>query len=259
MEYFFRVGRIVQSPIGMNLKVIYFILFSLQKVIVYQVKPTEKIIKQLFIHFNRFEDKQEMIESTLSEIFIRDVLGDLARLQRQEIVIRDILKGILEKYGSRYSFSKLSNAVGRTHVTVIDSLEILKDSFILFILYAYEFSKRDIRLKGFKKVYFLDPFIYHSLKSYLSGEETWDIIYKTLIDENIQSMIVEGVVLSHLLMHGEIPYSREGKTFLWYHYDRSGKEIDAVTKVNDKYLGIEVKYHPKNGKVKYSLLLIADN
>ncbi len=191
---------------------------------------------------NRFEDKKEMIESTLSEIFVRDVLGDLARLQRQEIVIRDILKGIIEKYGSRYSFSKLANTVGRTHVTVIDSLEILQDSFILSVLYAYEFQKKDSKLKGLKKVYFLDPFIYHSIKSYLGGQEIWDIINQTLIDENLQGMIVEGIVLSHLLMHREIPYTREGRTFLWYHYDRSGKEIDAVMRIADKYLGVEVKY-----------------
>jgi predicted AAA+ superfamily ATPase len=191
---------------------------------------------------NRFEDEKEMIESTLSEIFVRDVLGDLARLQRQETVVRDILKGILERYGSRYSFSKLSTTVGRTHVTVIDSLEILRDSFILLVLYAYDFVNKDMKLKGDKKVYFIDPFIYHSIKSYLSGEEVWDTINKTLIDENLQGMIGEGIVLSHLLMHMEIPYAREGSAFLWYHYDRSGKEIDAVMKAGDKYLGLEVKY-----------------
>lgn len=99
-----------------------------------------------------------------------------------------------------------------------------------------------MRLKGDKKVYFIDPFIYHSIKSYLGGEEVWNTINKTLIDENLQGMIGEGVVLSHLLMHMEIPYAREGSAFLWYHYDRSGKEIDAVMKVGDKYLGLEVKY-----------------
>ncbi len=29
---------------------------------------------------------------------------------------------------------------------------------------------------------------------------------------------------------------------MWSYYDKSGKEIDAVFKENDEYLGIEVKY-----------------
>jgi len=191
---------------------------------------------------NRYENQKEIINSSLSEIFIRDVLGDLSRLRRQETVIRDILKAITEKYGSRYSFSKLSKGIARTHVTIIDSLEVLENSFILIVFFAYDFNKKYIKSKGDKKVYFLDPFIYNSIKSYLSGREIWDTITETLRDEEMQSKLVEGIVISHLLMHKEIPYLREGKTFLWNYYDKSGREIDSVIRVNKKYLGIEIKY-----------------
>jgi predicted AAA+ superfamily ATPase len=191
---------------------------------------------------NRYGNQKEIISSSLSEIFIRDVLGDLSRLQRQETVIRDILKAVTEKYGSRYSFSKLSQGIGRTHVTVIDSLEVLENSFILIVLYAYDFNENYVKSKGHKKVYFLDPFIFCSIKSYLSGMEIWNIITETLRDEEMQSKLVEGIVISHLLMHKEIPYLRESKTFLWNYYDKSGREIDSVVKVKKKYLGIEIKY-----------------
>lgn len=191
---------------------------------------------------NRYENRKETINPSLSEVFIRDVLGDLSRLQRQETVIRDIFRGIIEMYGSRYSFSKLSKLTDRNHVTIIDSLEILEKSFILYVLYAYDFNKNYVKSKGDKKIYFLDPFIYNSIKSYLNGKLIWDTISEFLTSEDIQGNIVEGILISHLLMNQEIPYLKEGRTFIWYYYDKSGKEIDAIMKVDKRYLGTEVKY-----------------
>lgn len=194
---------------------------------------------------NHYLKGKDMIEPIVSEIFIRDVLGDMMRLQKQEIITRQMLKAIMDRYGSRYSFSKLSHEIERTHITTIDYLEYLEDSFISFVLYAYDFNKKYPKLKGDKKVYFFDPLVFHSVKSYLTGEEISGVINKTRQDEELQSKIVEGVVISHLLMHREIPFLRIGKTFLWYYYDKSGREMDAVCKENSRYLGIEVKFQSR--------------
>lgn len=198
------------------------------------------VINHYFI--NRYEIQIEKIDPLIAEIFIRDVLGDLSRLQRQEVISKEIMRAVLEKYGSRYSLTKLSRGIERTHVTTIDYLQFLEDSFILSVFYAYDFSRKYIKQKGDKKVYFFDPFIYHSVKSYLSGREVWEVITESLMDEARQSRLVEGIVMMQLLMHKEIPYLRKGNTFLWYYYDKGGKEIDAVMRINRKHLGIEVKY-----------------
>ncbi|MFQ5544234.1 MAG: ATP-binding protein [Nitrospiria bacterium] len=191
---------------------------------------------------NRYEKGTERIDDTLAEVFIRDVLGDLSRVQKQETLARQLLKALLDRYGSRYSFTKLSKVIERTHVTTIDYLELLEESFILAVFYAYDFNKKDIKSKGDKKVYFLDPFTYHSMKSYLSGRPLWDVITETLWREEVQSTVIEGIVQLHLLMHREIPYLRKGQTFLWLYYDKTGKEIDAILSLNHDYIGIEVKY-----------------
>jgi len=52
--------------------------------------------------------------------------------------------------------------------------------------------------------------------------------FEGLKDEKIQGNTVEGIVASHLLGHKEIPYLRNGKTFIWIYYNKQGKEIDAV-------------------------------
>ena len=57
-----------------------------------------------------------------------------------------ILKLISASYGSRYSFSKLSRGIEKTHVTAIDYVECLSNSFISFVLYAYDFNKKEAKL-----------------------------------------------------------------------------------------------------------------
>jgi predicted AAA+ superfamily ATPase len=200
--------------------------------------------------FKRFVEKRAMVDSDIGEIFIRDILGDLSRLQKQETITVQLLKAILQSYGSRYSFSRIAKEIERTHITTIEYLEYLEESFITFILYAFDFNKKAPKWKGDKKVYFFDPFIFHSVKSYIQGEEIWNIIEKTTEDEELQSKLVEGVIITHLLAHQEEPFIKRGRTFLWNYYDKSGREIDAVIKGKDGYTGIEVKFRAQIGEIK---------
>lgn len=54
-------------------------------------------------------------------------------------------------------------------------MELLEESFILTVLHAYDFNKKDVKFKGAKKVYFQDPFIFYALKSSLSGRGVNDV------------------------------------------------------------------------------------
>jgi len=191
---------------------------------------------------NKYENKRKLIEPKLAEEFVTSTIGDLARIGKHEIVIRNILECLVEKYGSRYSFSNFSSDIGKTHKITIDYLNALADSFIIHLLYSYNLEKNSIRRKAEKKAYFLDPFIYSSVLSYLKGIEIWEIINDVLANEELISKLIEGIAISHLLISKEIPIMRSGETFLWLYYDRYGKEIDALFRTNQEFLGIEVKY-----------------
>lgn len=195
----------------------------------------------------RFAKEKEFIDSALAEMFIRNILGDVVKQGRQETFARQILKEIINKYGTRYTFSKLARDIETTHVTTIDYLELLEESFILTVLHAYDFNKQDLKFKGGKKVYFQDPFIFYALKSSLSGMSVNDVITEILEDEESLSKIVEGVVSSHLAMSLEVPITRETRTFLWFYYDAHNKEIDNVMKLNGTFRGIETKYRSEVG------------
>ena len=182
------------------------------------------------------------IDPKLSETLVRDIIGDITKLGKQETFIKQILREVFEKYGSRYSFSKLAHDVGTTHVTAIDYLDTLEESFILSVIYAFDFEKKDIKFKGDKKVFFQDPFIIHSIRSYLTGMDVNEIIEETMQDEELIGKIVEGIVMSHLIMNQEVPIMRETQTFLWCYYDTRGKEIDNILRIAETCFALEVKY-----------------
>jgi hypothetical protein len=191
----------------------------------------------------RFQQREENMDSVLAETYVRTILGDMSSQGKQESLSRALLKEVVDRYGSRYSFSSLARSLGTTHVTTIGYLELLEASFLLFILYAYNFDKKQMRPDAPKKIYFLDPLIYHAIVTYLTGDELWNVITLTLQDEELQSKVIEGVVASHILANGERPFLREGNTFVWFYCDRSGREVDFVVKGREEtLLGLEVKY-----------------
>jgi hypothetical protein len=196
--------------------------------------------------FKKLQSEQRqsgfVINPKLSEVLMRDVIGDITKLGKQEIFIRQILKEISEKYGSRYSFSKLASDIETTHVTTIDYLETLEESFIITILYAFDFNKKDIKFKGDKKIFFQDPFIFHSVKSFLTGKDINETIDETLQNEELIGKLVEGIVASHFITNQEIPMMREPKTFIWFYYDMRGKEVDNIFRIGENYTAIETKY-----------------
>jgi len=190
----------------------------------------------------KFAGEGEVVDPGLAEMFVRNVLGDVTKQGKQETLARQILREVINKYGTRYSFSRLARDIESTHTTAIDYLELLEESFILTILHPYNFSKMGAKFKGSKKVYFQDPFIFYSLESFLTGKSPSDVIEETRQDEESLSKLIEGVVCSHLIVSREAPILREPGTFLWFYYDTRGREIDNVLKVDGSYVGVELKY-----------------
>jgi len=136
----------------------------------------------------------------------------------------------------------LAGDIGITHVTTIDYLEALEESFILTTLYAIDFKKKEMKFKGDKKIFFQDPFVFHSIRSFLTGGDVNEIIEETMQNEELVGTIVEGIVSSHLTMNLETPMMKEPRTFLWFYYNTRGKEIDNILRIGDSWLAVESKY-----------------
>jgi predicted AAA+ superfamily ATPase len=181
------------------------------------------------------------IDPLCAEMFIRGLLGDLSKAQKQETIMRHMMKSMIERYGRRYSFSNLAREIEITHVTVIDYLKYFEDSYFGLIVYAYDLQKREPKLKGDKKIYFSDPFLGAVIKSYLSSDPVWSVIAAALDDPAQRARLTEALVNSHLLAAADMPGSRTARDFLWFYYDKTGKEMGSVTSAGAAFWELDIK------------------
>ncbi|MBI4139574.1 ATP-binding protein [Candidatus Woesearchaeota archaeon] len=152
------------------------------------------------------------------QIYWEWIAGDISSIGLSERTLSAVLKGVVKMYSSSFSLSALAKEVEiPSHITVRDYLEVLES---LYVLRSYwkEYDKTPFFRKE-RKVYFIDPFIFHiaSLKTLGLAEKK---------QENVPK-IVEGIV-------GECLRRKNlGVKFL-----RSSKELDFVS----EGVGIEVKW-----------------
>jgi len=181
----------------------------------------------------------------IEEIFISDLIGDLAAFGKSESMLRRLVSRVLRSYGSRFSFQKLArDEEGGMGVQTVQSyLEFMEKSLIFHVLHAVDLETGSMAPRKEKKVHIADPFVHHAFRCYIEGRPRKDVVDRTLQDEEASAALIEGVVSGHLRSHLEIPFAREGGTFLFFHYDREGREIDNVLVTRQgRKIGLEVRY-----------------
>jgi predicted AAA+ superfamily ATPase len=181
------------------------------------------------------------------ETIINVILSDISKRERSEDIAKQILYAIIKRLGSAYDFRAITKDTeeGISVNTVIDYLRMFEDSFLIKVLYSYDFDTRQKRQKGNKKIYFTDPFLLYAILSWIEGKDGFEVTENMLASEEKTSVILESLVLSLLQRTKEIPLIRDSSTFLWFYYDRRG-EIDFIFKQETgNYLGIEAKYQPE--------------
>ncbi|MBI4163240.1 MAG: ATP-binding protein, partial [Candidatus Aenigmarchaeota archaeon] len=101
------------------------------------------------------------------------IAGDIARLDLSERTLGAVLKGVIKRYSTPFSLSSIAKEVEiPSHITVRDYLETLES---LYVLRSYwKGYEKQPTFRKERKVYFIDPFIYHlsSFKTTGAKEET---------------------------------------------------------------------------------------
>ena len=158
--------------------------------------------------------------SSLYEVYKDAVLSDIAKLGKDERVFRQVVERVVDFYGTRVSENTIAKSTNiGSHNTVASYLSLAEDLFVLRTFYKLEGDEFNYR--SFKKVYFVDPFIYRVMKRYTKGEG--DISREEL------PRVIEGIVGEHLARE----FDKVGFTFF-----KGGREVDFVY----RGLGIEVKW-----------------
>ncbi|RLG70127.1 MAG: ATP-binding protein [Candidatus Iainarchaeum archaeon] len=188
-----------------------------------------------------FMEKNEISEET-RDIMWKWFVADIAKIERSERIASSVLIGILKNYCSRFSLSSIAKEMEiGSHVTVRDYLEIFENLFIVRNVFPVDLKREAEKFRKMRKVYFIDPFIYHVFKEKLLGLSTKA--------EEVPK-VVEGIVAEHL-------FRKYGKVF----YLTGKKEIDFYT----ANTAIEVKWQNRVKKknlakidVKNKVLLSKD-
>ncbi len=194
--------------------------------------------------------KSNRVEEDFFEEIIRVILGDISKCGKSESIARDILTYILDTKGSRTDYHAIAKELGISHVTVREYLELLEDCGVLFVLEAWDISKKLHARRKQKKIVFQSSAIPLALARYIFGYEFDELL--EFLDKNIE-WIIEHVVISHIIWSKIEPITREKRSFAGFFY--SDKECDIVLLEKGKFFGVEVKYG-KLRKLRYPFEVI---
>ncbi|MBU5678756.1 MAG: ATP-binding protein [Candidatus Aenigmatarchaeota archaeon] len=161
------------------------------------------------------------IKEETYDIYWKWLIHDIAKINRSEKIVSGLLLGILKNYSTKFSLSSIAKEVEiGSHVTVREYLEILEDLFVIKNFHTFDLNKKLVVYRKMRKVYFIDPFLYHVIQRKLTGKKEI---------ENYEK-IVEGIVVENL--------TRCIKDKLKIGFYHNKKEIDIC--FGD--FGIEVKW-----------------
>jgi len=172
------------------------------------------------------------IPEYLYELYLRWVVGDIVKWGKQERILIQLMASIILKQSSPISWDSLAKeAEIKSHKTVSVYVEDLENMFVFLTLYFLELNKKIPDYNKNKKIYFLDPFIYHVFNK--------KIFFK---ENEIKPDLIEGVAVSNL---SRLSYeSLFPKAYYW----KNKREVDLLIKVKENIFPFEIRYQNKISK-----------
>ncbi len=200
----------------------------------------------IMIAVNEYAEHKR-INAQIYDIYIRHIIGDMARINRDEKTAKLILAAVLKRLSSTFSWNSIKKDAGIASQPTVDQYaHLLQNMFVLNIYYKME-NDGTVKHASDKKVHILNPFIFHALYHWLINpaqdpfKSACDFM---LLPEN-KSKLVESIVGDHLnrAMHNLMPSDIfDPSDFIFYFRTNKGYEVDFVLKTNNLFAGIEVKY-----------------
>jgi len=172
------------------------------------------------------------------------IRGDILKQGKRETYLKEVLNTLIKTYGTQITWNSLTQHTSIQHPsTVQEYCEALQAMEAVFIQSALIEDKLLPAPKKAKKVLFSDPFIFHSVKYWITG---------TLphLTKDVEPLLVETVLINYV------------KRFYPTLYIKSEGEVDIAYIKDSKFWPVEIKWtnqlRPKDLKqiLKYKNHLI---
>ncbi|MEF8879629.1 MAG: ATP-binding protein [Candidatus Thermoplasmatota archaeon] len=193
---------------------------------------------------NQFKTKGEIKYETY-ELYQSVIFGDIYKQNLERSSLRDIIQRVIETRTSRVGWDTLKkNTSIKHHDTVKKYVETLEKSFVLNILHKVNLNKKIPTTSAYKKIYFSDPFIFHSMRAWINGySNPFKESSKALQKPDFKSKMVEEVVMGHLVrlafnLQPSDHFDSKEQLFYW----SNSKEIDFILKYKNRLYPVEVGY-----------------
>ena len=163
------------------------------------------------------------------------IIGDMQKKGKQESYVLEIITAIIKQYGSQISWNSLAKELSIDHhKTVSDYIALLSDFDVVFIQHALLESKLTASPKKAKKLFFKDPFIYHTLNFIISNQKIsgFSLSQKFLSDSQCEGQLVEQVCVCHV----------ERKFHNATYYIKAEGEVDIAYVDGKRFYPIEIKW-----------------
>jgi len=178
--------------------------------------------------------------------YLNVVLGDLSKLRLRESYVKQIISRLIDTVGNPVSWRTLKNDTDISHHdTVSEYVERLGDNFTLSHFYFFDAGKKRPSFVKDKKIHFRDPFVFHTLRTWVQGGAPFRKTLEYLRESENTGRMAECVGYNHairlafLLSDQKHTFDPMSSVFYWRTDD---KEVDLVVRINGDFLPIEVKY-----------------
>ncbi len=142
-----------------------------------------------------------------------------------------LLKLLAYQIGGQINYSDIASRIGMSRQTVIDYMEILKQTFVIYTLSPFRKNRRD-EIGKTEKIYFVDLGIRNALIDNFSEIEF----------RPDYGNVFENFVINEILKLNDYYKLRYG---LYYWRTKQGSEVDLILDKDDKQIGCEIKIKKK--------------
>lgn len=183
------------------------------------------------LQYKTNSEKEEYLMELIDSIILKDIY--YLNLVKSTKNLVSVLKLLAYQIGQLVNYSDIADRVGISRPTVVEYIELLKKSFIIFTLPPYTKKRRD-EIGKTEKVFFYDLGVRNALINDFSPVE-----YR-----RDYGNMFENFVISEMLKLNQYTKSRYS---LNYWRTKWGSEVDLVLTKDEKHKAIEIK--TRNGKI----------